>query len=244
MHVRLLAISILGLAWLGCDRSASATPTPAQSASAPVSTAAPPAAPAPAAAAAAPRAQAELGKPAPEFQLRDTEGKAFTLAELRGKTVVLEWFNPDCPFIKSAHTKGPLVDMAKQVRGPSLVWLSINSSAPGKQGHGVERNTRAKAEYRMENPVLLDESGSVGKAYGALKTPHLFVIDPQGVLVYRGGLDNAPMGVVDDERPRPEGTPPEQLVPYLRNALADLQAGRAIALADTPPYGCSVKYAD
>ncbi|HEX6241805.1 MAG TPA: redoxin family protein [Polyangiales bacterium] len=185
---------------------------------------------------------AELAKAAPDFTLSDTDGKSYALSELRGKTVVLEWFNPDCPFIKFAHGKGPLVDMAAKVQSANLVWLSINSSAPGKQGHGRERNAEARMEYKMSNPVLLDESGAVGRAYGAQKTPHVFVIDARGVLVYRGGVDNAPMGVPDAERPRPEGSKEGDLVPYLTNALADLAANRQIALADTPAYGCSVKY--
>ncbi len=192
----------------------------------------------------APAEKAELGKPAPDFSLPDTDGKTVRLSDLRGKTVVLEWFNPDCPFVKHAHSAGPLKNMASQHAGPELVWLSINSNAPGKQGHGKQRNLDAKAEYRMTNPVLLDEAGQVGKAYGAEKTPHMFVIDPAGILVYRGGLDNAPMGVPDDARPRPSDKKPGELVPYTVNALADLKAGRAVALAETPVYGCTVKYGD
>ena len=183
-----------------------------------------------------------VNEPAPDFTLSDTEGQRHQLSQLRGKIVVLEWFNPDCPFVKHAHGKGPLLDMAKKYQGPSLVWLSINSSAPGKQGNGKERNVTARQEYGIENAILLDADGAVGHTYGALKTPHLFVIDEKGVLVYRGGLDNAPMGVPDADRPRPEGTKEGELVPYLANALGDLQAHRPIALADTPPYGCSVKY--
>jgi peroxiredoxin len=187
---------------------------------------------------------AALGKPAPDFTLNDTEGAAVKLSSLRGKTVVLEWFNPDCPFVKHAHGKGPLKDFAKRVSSDKLVWLTINSAAPSKQGAGAERNRTAKAEYGFDNKILLDESGKVGHAYGALKTPHLFVIDPKGVLVYRGGLDNAPVGVVDDERPRLPATPKGALEPYLENALADLAKSAKLRLPDTPPYGCTVKYGD
>ena len=194
---------------------------------------------------AAPAGQhAALGKPAPDFTLPDTEGKTVRLGELRGKTVVLEWFNPECPFVKSAHGKGPLRTLAKERRSDKLVWLSINSGAPGKQGHGAERNRAGKAEFAMENPVLLDESGKVGRAYGAEKTPHMFIIDEKGVLVYRGGLDNAPMGVVDDTRPKPESTPPGTLVRYVADALDALAAKKPVPLAETPAYGCSVKYAN
>jgi len=187
---------------------------------------------------------ATLGKPAPDFTLQDTDDKQLTLSALRGKTVVLEWFNPDCPFVKHARGKGPLKDFAQRVSSASLVWLSINSSAPNKQGWGLDRNRAAKQEYGMQNRVLLDETGKVGHLYGAQKTPHLFVIDPKGNLVYRGGLDNAPVGVVDDARPKLPGTATGALEPYLDLALADLAQAKPLRLADTPPYGCSVKYAN
>jgi hypothetical protein len=131
---------------------------------------------------------------------------------------------------------------ARRARG-DLVWLSVNSSAPGKQGHGVERNQRARADYAMPNPVLLDETGATGRAYGAVKTPHLFVVDDKGVLVFRGSVDNAPMGEVDAARPRPPGAGEDQAVNYVDAALDDLEQGRPVRLNDVPPYGCSVKYA-
>ena len=187
---------------------------------------------------------AALGKPAPDFTLTDTDGQSFKLSGLRGKTVVLEWFNPDCPFVKHAHEKGPLKDLAQRVASDKLVWLSINSGAPNKQGHGVPRNKEAKTQYGISNPILLDETGAVGRAYGAEKTPHMYVIDPNGVLVYRGGLDNAPVGSVDAERPRLPGTKQGGLEPYLEHALADLSKNQPIRLADTPAYGCTVKYAN
>jgi hypothetical protein len=185
---------------------------------------------------------AVLGKSAPDFTLNDSDGVAHTLSQLRGKTVVLEWFNPDCPFARFAHEKGPLKDMAGRVARENLVWLSINSGGPGKQGHGLERNKQAKTEYSIKNPILLDESGRVGHAYGAQKTPHLFVIDAKGLLVYRGGIDNAPMGVVDPARPRTDGIAAGKLVNYVDAALDDLSKGRSIRLPETPAYGCSVKY--
>lgn len=188
-------------------------------------------------------AKAALGKPAPAFKLLDTEGKEVSLASLRGQVVVLEWFNPDCPFVKHAHGKGPLVDLAKQKASDKLTWLTINSSAAGKQGNGADRNSKAKQEFGIVNRILLDESGQVGHAYGAEKTPHVYVIDAKGVLRYRGGLDNAPMGVVDDERPR-STTTKGALEPYLSNAIDDVVQKRPVRLAETPAYGCTVKYAD
>ncbi len=225
MHLRIRSIGlalIVLAASAGCD--------------APRVTAAPPAK-------ATESKRAELKKPAPDFKLRDTEGRELKLSSLRGKVVVLEWFNPECPFVKHAHTKGPLKDLARRRQSDKLVWLSINSGAPGKQGNGLERNQRAKVEYGIVNELLLDEGGEIGHAYGAEKTPHLYVIDPKGVLVYRGGLDNAPMGVVDEQRPR-ASSQAGALEPYLENALDDVLAGKPVRLPETPAYGCGVKYAD
>jgi len=243
---RMLLVSVACTALLACDRDSPAQAAP----SAPPVTDPKPAVPAPKGAPGAPAAQAtaaaqpaELGKPAPDFTLVDTEGATHALAKLRGKTVVLEWFNPDCPFVRFAHSQGPLEDMAGRVASADLVWLAINSGAAGKQGHGVDRNKRARSDYKMPNPILLDESGSVGRAYGAAKTPHLYVIDPDGVLVFRGGIDNAPMGEVDPERPRLPGAKEGERVNYVDTALEDMKQRRPLRLADVPAYGCSVKYA-
>jgi peroxiredoxin len=178
---------------------------------------------------------AEVGAPAPAFSLKDLDGKPVSLADFKGKTVVLEWFNPECPFVKASHTKGSLVDLAKQQRKAGVVWLSINSGAAGKQGFGVEKNRAGAKALGVENPILLDESGSVGHAYGATNTPHLFIVDAKGTLVYRGAPDNSP----DGEKGSPEGG---TLVGYAEAALADLAAGRAVKVSQTKAYGCSVKY--
>lgn len=179
---------------------------------------------------------AELGAPAPDFALKDLDGKEVKLSSLKGKTVVLEWFNPECPFVKAAHTKGALVDFAKRAtKKPNVVWLAINSGAPGKQGAGAEKSRAGAKAFALEHPVLLDESGQVGKAYGATNTPHLFVIDAKGVLVYRGAIDNSP----DGEGGSPQGG---KLINYVEAALDDLAAGRAVKAPDTKAYGCSVKY--
>lgn len=181
----------------------------------------------------APTDQAVVGKPAPAFSLTDLNGKPHALADYKGKTVVLEWFNPQCPFVKFAHTEGPLATMAKEEIAKGVVWLSINSGAPGKQGHGAEANREGVATYGMENPVLLDEDGAVGRTYGAAKTPHVYIVDGEGTLRYRGALDNAPFGE----------TQGEDKVNYVAAALKQLADGQPIATADTPPYGCTVKYA-
>jgi peroxiredoxin len=179
---------------------------------------------------------AELGQPAPDFTLPDLDGKPVRLADLKGKIVVLEWFNPGCPYVVAAHTRGSLVDAAARAAKHGVVWLAVNSGAPGKQGAGVEANRTARAAWNMGYPVLLDESGVVGHAYGATNTPHLFVIDAAGRLAYRGAVDNSP----DGERGAPEGG---ALVEYAAVAVADVLAGRPVKVATTKAYGCSVKYA-
>lgn len=178
-------------------------------------------------------ASAEIAKAAPDFTLADLDGNEVTLSEHKGKTVVLEWFNPECPFVKYAHGEGPLKGMAKTYTDKGIVWLAINSGAPGKQGHGPEVNRTAATDFSMEHPILLDPSGDVGRAYGAEKTPHVMVIDAEGTLVYRGGVDNAPMGEVDGDGERTD---------LLVDALAAVEGGEAPAVAESRAYGCSVKY--
>jgi peroxiredoxin len=192
-----------------------------------------PSASAPSVSAATVTGTAELGKPAPAFSLPDLDGKNVSLADFKGKIVVLEWFNAGCPFVKRNHEQGPLKDMAKRVTKNGIVWLSINSSAPGKEGSGVEANRGGKTRWAMDNPILIDETGTVGHAYGAQRTPHMYVIDVGGNLVYRGAIDNAQDG--DTE----QGAP---FVNYVEAALGDLAAGRPVKTAETKSYGCSVKY--
>ena len=224
----LVVLAVLGL--VACNKEPAAPPA--------TTTGAMPATATTAATATAPIAEgarAEVGKPAPDFTLRDLEGKEVKLSDHKGKTVVLEWFNPGCPFVKNAHTKGSLVDAAKRHAKEGVVWLAVNSGSPGKQGHGAEANREGAKSFGLAHPILLDESGAVGKAYGATNTPHLYVVDPKGTLVYRGAVDNSPDG---------EGQSPEngKLVSYVDAALADLAAGRPVATAETKAYGCGVKY--
>jgi peroxiredoxin len=183
-----------------------------------------------------PALAAEVGQAAPDFTLTDLDGKPHRLSDLKGKVVVLEWFNPGCPYVVNAHTKGSLVDLAARRTKEGVVWLAVNSGAPGKQGHGVETNRAAANAWSMAYPVLLDESGAVGRAYGATNTPHMFVVGKDGKLAYKGAIDNSP----DGERGAPQGG---VLVEYVSAALEDLGAGRAVRTPQTKAYGCSVKYA-
>jgi len=178
---------------------------------------------------------ATVGAAAPDFTLKDLDGKQVKLSDYKGKVVVLEWFNPGCPFVKAAHTKGSLKDTAQRQTKNGVVWLAINSGAPGKQGAGVDTNREGKKTFGLDHPVLLDESGQAGRAYGATNTPHMFVIDKNGTLVYAGAIDNSP----DGEGASPTGG---KLINYVDAALEDVAAGRPVKTSNTKAYGCSVKY--
>ena len=185
-----------------------------------------------------PEAKAEspvIGKTAPDFTLKDLAGKEVKLASFKGKVVVLEWFNPGCPFVKKSHSVGSLVDTASRHTKAGVVWLAINSGAAGKQGNDLAINTEAVKTWSMAHPVLRDETGTVGKAYGATNTPNMFVIDKTGTVVYAGAIDNSP----DGEGKSPQGG---KLVNYVDAALDDVAAGRSVKTAVTRPYGCTVKY--
>ena len=174
-----------------------------------------------------------MGSKAPDFTLTDTEGKSYTLSQvLTGdKTVVLEWFNPDCPFIKRHHVQDKdMTRLYDQYKDKGVVWFAINSGAPGAQGAGLERNVKAKADYQIDYPILMDQSGAVGLAYGAKTTPHMFVIRKDGTLVYSGAIDDDPRGEKKDR------------VNYVQAALTSCTAGSDVATAQTKSYGCSVKY--
>lgn len=176
-----------------------------------------------------------VGQEAPDFTLDDLDGKPVRLRDHRGKVVVVEWYNPDCPFVKQAHGEdGTLKGMAQRNAEKGVVWLAVNSGAPGKQGAGAERNRASVEEYGISYPVLLDEAGTTGRAYGATATPHMFVIDAAGKLVYGGALDNKPLGKVKGDA----------YVGYTQDAIDAALAGRAAPTPTTQAWGCSVKYAD
>ena len=176
----------------------------------------------------------EPGDEAPGFTLTDTEGTEHTLQTYLddGQTVVLEWFNPDCPFIKKHHANHQTMNETfAAVKDADVVWLAINSSAKGNEGNGLERNQKAVQEYKMPFPVLLDESGDVGRAYGAKTTPHMFIITADGVVAYNGAIDD------DRSADKPGETN------YVAVALEEIGSGKAVSTPATQPYGCSVKYA-
>lgn len=176
-----------------------------------------------------------IGQPAPGFSVVDAAGKTQSLAEYRGKTVVLEWNNPECPFVRKHYGAGNMQEQQADAGADGVVWLTINSGAEGKQGH-LDANA-AKAYVAKvggkESAYLLDADGKVGHAYDAKTTPQMYVIDKDGVLRYMGGIDSIASTDVEDI---PKATQ------YVRQALAEMKAGKPVSVATSEPYGCSVKY--
>lgn len=181
------------------------------------------------------RAAATVGEAAPAFTLTDSNGTAHSLGDFSGKTVVLEWFNHECPFVKKHYGAGNMQKQQDAAEANGVVWLVVNSSAPGKQGHvdGAQANTILGEWKATPTAFLLDHDGTVGQAYGAKTTPHMYVIDGSGVLRYNGAIDSTPSADAEDI---PSSTQ------FVEVALGDLAASRAVARATTQPYGCSVKY--
>lgn len=175
-----------------------------------------------------------IGQPAPNFSAPDADGRTRSLNQYRGKTVVLEWTNHDCPYVKK-HYSGNMQGLQREATRDGVVWLSIVSSAPGEQGHVTGAQAKQLTASRNASPtaVLLDPEGRVGRLYGAKTTPHMFVINPQGRLVYAGGVDDVATNKVEDLK---------RAKPLVRLALADVKAGRAVAIPASRPYGCAVKY--
>ena len=181
------------------------------------------------------RPKAAVGEPAPPFELADVRGRTVRLADYKGKTVVLEWFSPTCPYSAFAWSEaGPLRELSERLQSQGTVWLTINSETPENAGGQSERTAVFARENRMRVPLLLDPTGRVGQAYEAKTTPHMYVISSRGVLVYRGALDNAPLGKVREDAAKTN---------YVEAALADLKSGRAVTAAETKPYGRPIHYA-
>ena len=179
-------------------------------------------------------AQAVVGQAAPAFSVADTQGQTQALDQYKGKWVVLEWTNHDCPFVKK-HYGGNMQKLQKDYTGKGVAWLTIVSSAPGKQGHvsPAQADQLTKDRGAAPSAVLLDPEGKVGRAYGARTTPHMYVIDPSGKLVYAGAIDDTPSTDPADI-PRSRN--------YLSEALDAALAGKPVPTATSTPYGCSVKY--
>ena len=185
----------------------------------------------------APSAEAAVqnGATAPGFSVVDSNGRTRTLDEFAGKTVVLEWTNHGCPYVRKHYDSDNMQTLQREATSNGVVWLQVISSAPGEQGHITGAQAKQLTASRNASPssVLLDPSGTVGRLYGAKTTPHMFVINPQGRLVYAGGVDDVPTNKVEDL---------QRAKPLVRLALADVKAGRPVAIPSARPYGCAVKY--
>mgnify|MGYP003561797568 CR=1 FL=1 len=177
----------------------------------------------------------EIGKTAPEFSGTDTSGQRWSLESLRGKPVILEWTNDHCPYVVKHYSTGNMQALQKEAVDAGYVWLSIISSAPGKQGYVGPEQADALTTSRNAAPsaVLLDADGSIGRAFGARTTPHMFIIDETGSLIYMGGIDDKPSTNPADV---------EDAENYIRLAMADRAADLPIQQSVTRPYGCSIKY--
>lgn len=177
----------------------------------------------------------EVGKAAPDFTGVDSNGKQHSLSQYKGKTVVLEWTNHDCPYVKKHYNSGNMQKLQKDATANDIVWLSIISSKPGKQGHVSSKQANQLTQSRNAAPtaVILDESSEIGLLYGAKTTPHMYIVDKSGQLVYMGGIDDNPSKNKDD-------IPTSKN--YVSAALDALAAGKSIENSITRPYGCSVKY--
>jgi peroxiredoxin len=178
-----------------------------------------------------------VGQPAPAFQAVDADGRTRSLAEFRGRTVVLEWTNNGCPYVKRNYSTGAMQSAQRQAKDRgAAVWLTVASSAPGQQGYMTGAEAKAWQSQAKSAPtaILLDPDGKIGRLYGAKTTPHMFVIDGGGRIAYMGAID---------DKPTNDPTKAAGAKNYVLAALDDIRAGRKVAQPVTRPYGCSVKYA-
>jgi peroxiredoxin len=179
---------------------------------------------------------AAVGQPAPAFQLADTQGKPVKLADFQGKFVVLEWTNPGCPFVVKHYGSQNMQALQKEASGLGVVWLSISSTAPGHSDYLAPAALAAqyKAWGASATAMPMDDAGQVGRAYGARTTPHMYIIDPKGILVFAGGIDDKRSADPEDVKTAKN---------FVRAALAEALAGKPVSTPTATPYGCSVKYA-
>ena len=178
---------------------------------------------------------AEIGKPAPGFTLSDIQGKSHSLSDFKGKVVVLEWTNPECPYVRRHYDSGNMPSLQKEVAAKDVVWLAVNSSSPSS-GEFTTPENMAKwlaAKGAAPKATLIDKDGKVGRLYGARTTPHMYVVDPQGKLVYAGAIDDKRWASTAETKSAKN---------HVRAALDEALAGKPVTVAATSPYGCSVKY--
>lgn len=180
---------------------------------------------------------ARVGEPAPDFSAKDTFGKTYTLSEYKGKYVVLEWHNRYCPYTHKHYASGNMQRLQKEWTARGVVWFTVISSAPGLQGYvtAADENAYVSRVNAAPTAVLLDPSGQLGHLYEARTTPDMYIINPQGVLIYEGAIDDKPTTDIADVATARN---------YVSVALEEAMAGKSVSVAVTRPYGCSVKYAN
>ncbi|PYL59543.1 MAG: thioredoxin family protein [Verrucomicrobia bacterium] len=176
-----------------------------------------------------------VGSAAPDFSLTDAKGKTHSLSQYKGKYVVLEWFNPQCPFVKKHYGGGNMQNLQKEFTDKGVVWLTIDSNAPGTEGSITpEQAQKVSASWKThQTALLLDPEGKAGRAYGAKNTPNMVIISPEGKIAYEGAIDSK-------ASPNPADIPSS--TNYVKAALDQSLAGKPITTPQTKPYGCSVKY--
>jgi peroxiredoxin len=179
----------------------------------------------------------KVGEPAPAFTGTDNHGNQVMLSDFRGKFVVLEWHNNGCPYVGKQYNSGNMQKLQREWTAKGVVWLTIISSAPGKQGYVTPEQSQAYVAEKKAVPtaVLLDPTGNIGRLYNAKTTPHMFVIDPAGRLIYDGAIDDKPTTDLADVATATD---------YVSAALTEAMAGKTVTTATSRPYGCSVKYSD
>ena len=184
---------------------------------------------------AAPLFAAAVGQPAPDFALPDLQDKTLKLADFRGKYVVLEWVNPDCPFVRKHYNSANVPNLQKDAAAKNVAWLSINSTHPGHPEFKTPADMKAwlAAKNGAPQTVLFDREGKTGHAYNAKTTPHMYVIDPAGKLIYAGGIDDKRSTSIEDLKIAKN---------FVRAALDEALAGKPVSVATSQPYGCSIKY--
>jgi peroxiredoxin len=180
---------------------------------------------------------ATVGQAAPTFTGTDSQGKTRSLEQYRGKYVVLEWTNRDCPYTKKQYDSGNMQALQREWTAKGVVWLTVLSSAPNEDGYltAAQENAQMERVHAHPTAAILDPKGEIGRLYGAKTTPHMFVIDPQGKLIYAGAID---------DKPTTDTTDVKGAKNYVSAALTEAMAGQPVQVASTRPYGCSVKYAD
>lgn len=181
------------------------------------------------------QAAAAVGQPAPDFRVADTSGRTHQLADFRGRYLVLEWTNPGCPFVRKHYGSGNMQTLQKEFTAKNVAWLAVNSTETASADYLAPAQLASWMKGQSASPTatLMDVEGAMGRAFGARTTPHMYIVDPQGRLIYAGGIDSIASSRMDDIKTATN---------HVRRSLSEALAGKPLSMATTPPYGCSIKY--